>query len=239
MNFQRLAISAFLMLVIGLSIGTNPYVVRQLPQLVSQTVADSNTARVVLKAPDKARIGQLIVLDVSESVAASFKWEVRAKTPNFLVIDNGKRAVFSTEVGGEFTFTIAAAKGDTIDVVIHTIKIDGVPSPTDDLATRVAVWCDPVASPTKRDDALKLAQSFSSLSALITPQMTPEEIISATKNSTRDALGDNLKHWTPFLDGLGEEMTKLSAAGQLNDADSHRRVWKAIADALGDYAETL
>jgi len=232
MNLQRLAISAFMMLVIGPSIGASTHMQ---PPAVVETVA-----RVVLKAPDKAKVGQLVVLDVSESVAAGFKWEPRTKTNNFLVIEGGKRAVFSAEAAGEFTFVVAVAKGDTVDVVIHTIKITGgTPSPTDDLPTRVASWCEGVQSPTKRDDALKLAQSFSSLSAVIKPEMTPEDIIEATKNSTRDALGDNLKHWAPFLDGLGAEMTKLSAAGQLNDADSHKRVWKAIAEALGEYAKAL
>ena len=239
MNFQRLAISAFLVLLIGLSIGASPNFVKQLPNFTTQVDGDG-AARVVLKAPDKAKVGQLVVLDVSESVAANFKWVLNSKTTNFLVIDGGKRAVFSAEAGGDFTFVVAAAKGDTVDVVIHTIKVAGGPaSPTDDLPTRVASWCGGVESPTKRDDALKLAQSFSSLSAVITTEMAPEDIMEATKKSNRDALGDNLKHWTPFLDGLGAEMTKLSAAGQLNDAESHKRVWKTIAESLDDYAKTL
>lgn len=239
MNFQRLAISTVLMLVLGLSIGSSLNVLNRYPNGLTQDAAPA-TAKVVLKAPDKAKVGQLVVLDVSESDAASFKWVLNSKTTNFLVIDGGKRAVFSAEAGGDFTFVVAASKGDTVDVVIHTIKVaGGTPSLTDDLPTRVAGWCESVESPTKRDDALKLAQSFSSLSSIIKPEMTPEDIIEATKNSNRDALGDNLKHWTPFLDGLGAEMTKLSAAGQLNDAEAHKRVWKAIADALGEYAKTL
>lgn len=245
MNLKRLAVITVLAFILGFSSGYSLNLTTDgpLPSLVSSVVAADDppapVAKVVLKAPDKAKIGQLVVLDVSDSVAASFKWELRTKTSNFLVIDGGKRAVFSAEVGGEYTFVIAAAKGDTIDVVIHTVKVIGGTSPTDDLPTRVAAWCETVQSPTKRDDAMKLAQSFSSLSAVIKPEMTPEDIIEATKQSNRDALGDNLKHWTPFLDGLGAEMTKLSAAGKLNDGESHKRVWKAIAEALGEYAKTL
>jgi predicted secreted protein len=244
-NFQRLALSAVMLVIVGISIGANAHRLPNywpaspVPQVVQQVKTDS-AARVVLKAPDKAKVGQLVILDVSESTAASFKWELRTKSTNFLVIENGKRAVFTAEVGGEYTFVIAAAKGDTVDVVIHTVKVAGAPAtPGDDLPAKVASWSEPVTSPTKRDDALKLAQSFSSLAAVIKPEMTPEDIIEATKSSNRDALGDNLKHWAPFLDGLGSEMTKLSSAGQLNDAEAHKRVWKSIADSLGAYAQTL
>jgi len=242
MNLKRLAISGVLMLVIGLSIGSRFNVLNRYPNVLTQDAAPVSTtpAKVILKAPDKAKVGQLVVLDVSGSMASSFAWETRTKTNNFLVIEGGKKAVFSAEAPGEFTFVVAVAKGDTVDVVIHTVKITGgQPSPTDDLVTRVASWCELVQSPTKRDDALKLSQSFSSLSAVIKPDMTPEDIIDITKNSNRDALGENLTHWAPFLDGLGGEMTKLSTAGRLTDAESHKRVWKAIADALGEYAKTL
>lgn len=248
MNFKRLAISNLLVFVLGVSVGASFNVLNPVPSFQNVVLADDvvvpapalGQAKVVLKAPDKAKVGQLVVLDVSDSIATSFRWELRTKTTNFLVIDGGKRAVFTAEVGGEYTFVIAVAKGDTVDVAIHTVKVTGgAPSLTDDLPTRVASWCEAVQSPTKRDEAMKLAQSFSSISAIITPAMTPEDIIQATKDSNRDALGENLKHWTPFLDGLGAEMTKLSAAGQLNDADSHKKVWKAIAEALGGYAKSL
>lgn len=242
MFLKRLAISTVLAFVLGFSTGyslNDPAGPPILPTVHAADVTSTTAAKVNLKAPDKAKIGQLVVLDVSDSVAASFKWELRTKTTNFLVIDGGKRAVFTAETGGEYTFVIAAAKGDTIDVVIHTIKVAGSATPGDDLQTKVSSWCEPVQSPTKRDDAMKLSQSFSSLSAVIKPEMTPEDIIEATKQSNRDALGENLKNWTPFLDGLGSEMTKLSAAGKLNDGESHKRVWKAIAEALGEYAKTL
>lgn len=241
MKFERITIGVLVLLLIGVSVFQNRDVLYDIATVVpAKTQVEAVAAKVVLKAVDKAKVGQLVVFDVSDSTATSFKWETRTKLTNFLVIEGGKRAVFSAEVGGEYTFVIAAAKADTVDVVIHTVKVAGAPTtPGDDLATKVASWSEPVASPTKRDDAMKLAQSFSSLAAVIKPEMTPEDIIEATKSSNRDALGDNLKHWAPFLDGLGAEMTKLADAGQLNDAEAHKKVWKSIADALGEYAKTL
>jgi hypothetical protein len=241
MNFKRLAISALLILTIGLSIG---YTLRSHsdPIRVStvQQIVPDGGAHITLKAPVNAKIGQLVVLDVSESVASTFKWELRSKNTNFLVIDNGKRAVFTAEVGGEYLFVVAAAKGDTIDVVIHTIKVAGGPAqPTEDVAAKVAQWCAKIDYAQKRDDLLKLAQSFSSVSAIISDQMTPADIVDATKKSNRDALGTNIQNWVPFLEGLQAELKALSESGKLPDSASHQKMWRAIADGLKEYAATL
>jgi hypothetical protein len=242
MNLNRLAITAALLVAVVASVCATVYV-KNFPDNfvpVSVTALDESPASIVLRAPDKAKVGQLVILDVSESTANSFRWEPQQKTANFLVIDDGRRAVFSAEVGGEYTFVVAAAKDNTVDVKIHTIKVAGGPAePGDDIAARIASWCEPISSATKRDDAIKLAQSFSSVSAVISDQMTPADIVEATKKSNRDALGDNVQNWVPFLEGLQKELKAQAEAGKLPDNEAHRRMWRAIADGLKEYAETL
>lgn len=203
-------------------------------------VVVSNEAKIVLKAPVKAKVGELVVLDVTESNADSFKWELRTKTKNFMVIDGGRRAVFTAEAGGEYIFVVACAKSGSVDVVIHTIVVAGDQAdPASDIGAKVKEWCDKVASDTKRDDAMKLAQSFSSVSAVISDDMTPAAIVEATKKSNRVALGKNLDAWIPFFDGLGNELRSLGASGKLPDSEAHRVIWEKIGEALKEYAEAM
>lgn len=245
MNLQRIVATTCLILATCATVGTTLYVKdRANNTVVVNNDVDPNVALVALKAPDKAKVGELVVLDVSASQANSFRWQIQQKTKNFLVIEDGRRAVFSAEVAGDYTFVIAAAKGDTVDVLVHTIKIAGVappgpPTPTDDISTKIATWCEPIQSATKRDDAIKLAQSFSSVAAVITDATTPADIVEATKQSNRDALGANLKSWEPFLVALQAELKAAVAAGTLTDTTSHKEMWKTIADGLKRYAETL
>lgn len=201
---------------------------------------DPNAAHVVVAAPTAVRVGELAIIDVSASNADSFSWKVQPETNNFVVIDEGRRAVFSAESPGTYLFFIAAAKDGTVDSEIHTIQVGGGgpgPAPTVNLAAKVPQWIAKVQSPTKRDDALKLAQSFSSVAAMITPNMQPTAILDATVKSNRDALGGNIKHWEPFLIDLQAELEALAAAGALNDAEAHATQWRVISAALSDAAK--
>jgi hypothetical protein len=244
MNLHRFLITAGLLVVVAASVAVSVFVTKHsdlyVPAVVVTDDIPVSDAKIVLKAPDKAKVGQLVVLDVSESIATNFRWESQQKTTNFLVIDNGRKAVFSAEVGGDYTFVVAAANGNTVDVKIHTIKVaGGLPQPGDEIGAKVAKWCETINYPEKRDDLLKLAQSFSSVSAVVTEEMTPEDIVKATKKSNQDALGSNLQNWVPFLDGLQSELKSLAEAGKLPDNEAHRRMWKAIADGLKDYANKI
>jgi len=199
-------------------------------------------AKLVVEGPTKARLGQLVVISVENSDAKSFKWLTMPSTDNFLVIEDGRRIVFSSETGGEYKFVVACSLGDTCDVTVHTVKITGTPvTPVDSLASRIALYCGQVKSPTKRDDCLKLAQSFASVAMVVDGGSftTPVEIVKATFNSNQEALGDRLDDWLPFREGLSKELKQLADAGKLTDTPSHVTVWKSIASALRDYAETL
>jgi len=201
----------------------------------------SNKATVLIKAPAKVKAGELVILSVETSNATAFTWQVVPATKDFLVIDEGRRAVFSHGASGSFMFIVAAAKGDTVDVKTHIVSVTGPTNvgPGTDLTAKVASWCVKIESPTKRDEALKLAQSFLSVSAVISTGMTPADIVEATKKSNQDALGSNINLWLPFLEGLQLELKAQAAAGQLADAEAHAKAWRAIGEALKTYAESL
>jgi hypothetical protein len=140
-------------------------------------------------------------------------------------------------------FIVAAAKGDTVDVKTHIVSVAGpaAAAPGNDLTAKVASWCVKIESPTKRDEAMKLAQSFTSVSAVISAGAitAPADIVEATKKSNQDALGSNINLWLPFLEGLQVELKAQAAAGQLADAEAHAKAWRAIGEALKTYAESL
>jgi hypothetical protein len=131
-------------------------------------------------------------------------------------------------------------------VKTHVVKVElDVPpvpdQPGEGLAEKVVTWCAGIESPTKRDDAMKLAQSFASLAVVIEGGAfdTPTEIVVATKTASRDALGDNLEAWVPLLDGLTTELKAMAQAGMLQSTESHAPVWSAVAEGLSKYAESL
>ena len=199
-------------------------------------------AKLVVEGPTSANIGDLVVISVEKSQAKSFKWIVLPSTDNYLVIDEGKRIVFSSGVGGEFTFIVACGEGDSCDLAVHTVTIIGeAATPAQNLSSKIALWCDKVESTNKRDECLALAQSFSSVALVMEggTLSTPEEIVKATFKSNRDALGESLDNWLPFRNGLADELTKMAADGYLTDTASHVEVWKAVAAALREYASTL
>lgn len=202
-------------------------------------------AKLVVEGPTNAEVGELVVISVEKSSATTFKWITLPSTPDFLVIDDGKRAVFSSRKGGEYKFIIACSLGDTCDVVVHTVFIEGEPdtpsAPGTSLSSKIATWCNQVNSENKKGEALKLAQSFNSVGLIIDggSLSTPSEIVAATSISNREALGDSLEAWKPFRTGLAEELRALAEAGLLPDAEAHAKVWKGVASALREYAETL
>ncbi len=207
---------------------------------------------VEIVAPDKVKPGELVVL-AADGDATSFSWQVIPATDNFLQIDGGRRAVFSSGSPGKFMFVLAVAKDGKVEVKTHTIQVGvGSPAPTpgptptpgpaNDFSMKVVSWCEAVESPTKRDDALKLSQSFISVAATISSGVikTPDEILEVTKTANRAALGDaGGQVWAPFLESLRAELNAMGKAGKLDDADAHAEMWRAIGEALRGYAESM
>lgn len=203
-------------------------------KVITQEPTNSNQAKLIITGVSEAQVGDLVVISVEDSNAASFKWMVTPSTDNILVIDDGKRIVFSSGVLGKYTFTVACALGDTVDLASHTVDIVPPAEPLSELASKITSWCELINSSNKRDECLALSQSFSSIATLIEAGnlLTADEIVAATSLSNKAALGDSLELWQPFRDGLVKHLTEIAAEGKLSDPASHTKVWREIAESL-------
>lgn len=185
-------------------------------------------AQLTIQAPDKAKIGELVKFDVSESVADSFKWTVKPTTDDFLTFDDGARAVFSGRKAGTYQFIIACAKGGTVDVLIHTVTVEGPPTKptTNSLVEWIPYWGRDMPT----DEAQALAQSFRKVTEA--NLMAPEDWIKTTAQANKVALGENIDDWKFVLDKIGQVLEKRAEDGSLSTPDEHKALWLEIARGL-------
>lgn len=204
--------------------------------LVGQ-VEEAVDAKVVIEAPSRGRVGELIRFDVSQSVADSVKWLLVPGSADFESYDDGRRAVFSARAPGDYMFIIAVAKGGSVDVITHTVKVEGPPQKPESqsLADWVPYWLYPVQLP--REEALRLAESFEDVAARITALSTPKGVIEATAEANRAALGDSLDSWKPILVKIQSALANRARAGTLTTPEQHRETWREIAAGLRRYAQ--
>lgn len=208
---------------------------------------EADGPQVVIDAPDRIKVGDMIVIDLSQSQGGGFDVIVQPSLPSARTFDDGKVIVSGTGYKTQnYLVIVSCALEGQSDVKTHTIKVIGpqpvVPvNPGENIPQKVLSWCEGVESPTPRDDALKLAQSFASMASVIENGTfgTAGEIVAATKTSNRDALGTNLEYWMPLLDGLMNELKAMAKANMLPDAQAHGPVWRAVSEGLKAYAEQL
>jgi hypothetical protein len=195
-------------------------------------VSDPNQAKLVLVAPTSARIGELVHLDVSESIAVEFRWLLVPDSVDFLVYDSGKRAVFSGRKAGEYQIIIGCAVDGTLDVMSHTIRVIGPPEiPVDGNFVGLIpywMWSNPLPS----EDCVALADSFESIAAQVEALLTPKDWIEATAKANRTVLGDQIDVWSDMLEKIGKELLGKAQAGELTTPEEHRKVWLEIAEGL-------
>lgn len=208
-----------------------------------------DAAKVVINAPIEAEIGELVRFDVSASWAESFKWVLVPKSCDFEVYDDGQRAVFSARKAGEYMFIVACAYEGTVDVVTHTIRVGNpVPKPGDypvvakpEADAPFSAWLPYWCSLTVRTETetRKLADSFDGIAAKISAGVytTPEEIIKATGEANRQALGDSLEAWKMVLLSLQNEFKSRADAGTLASPEQHADMWREVAAGLRAYAD--
>lgn len=205
-----------------------------------KAITQEEGAKLIVEGPSRAGIGDLVVISVEKSSAKSFKWLVTPSTDNLLVIDGGKRIVFSSGTKGTFTFIVACGLGDSCDLATHTLVIGDAP-PENVLSSKIASWCDKVTSSSKRLEALALANSFEKNAKMIESGdlVSAEEIVRSTFESNKKALGESHQKWMPFREELAKELTSMASGGLLPDAQAHREAWLEIHSSLTEYAESL
>ena len=212
---------------------TMPAVLRPSDMQTQEVV--EQTAKIVLKAPSSARVGELVRLDASASSADSFKWVLVPESVDFEVYAEGKKAIFSAREKGEFLFVIAAARGGTVDIKTVKVVVKGEPEPPadeSDVKAHVKFWLE--VDPMPDDVRNKLADAFTRISEMGLSE--PEAWIYETKRAIDEALGADKPKFEPFLRKLGKYMGELGASGQMSDAEGHKRVWLEIAAALREGA---
>lgn len=201
---------------------------------------------VVIEAPDTVQVGDMIIVDVSKSVGAGFDLQIIPEPKYVRVFESGK--IICTSTGNktaEYLFIVSCALNEQSDVKTHLVKVEGgdliIPEPGKSITAKIMEWCKSVQSPTIRDDALKLSQSFASIAAIIKSGAfsSAEEIVNATKTSNQDALGENLEYWIPVFDGLMTELKTMAESGLLQTPESHAPVWNDVATGLRNYANSL
>lgn len=189
-------------------------------------------AKLVLVAPISARIGELVHLDVSESIAVEFRWLLVPDSVDFLVFDSGSRAVFSGREAGEYQIIIGCAWGGTLDVVSHTIRVIGPPKVPEEGAfvELIPYWMR--AHPLTSKECQALAVSFESIAARIEDLPTSTDWIKATSKANRIVLGDQIDVWSDVLEKIGDELLRKAQAGELTTPEEHQKVWLEIAEGF-------
>lgn len=208
-----------------------------------------DVAKVVIRAPEVAEIGELVRFDVSASRAESFKWLLVPESADFEAYNDGKRATFSARKTGEYMFIIACACKGTVDVVTHVVTVGTpVPKPGDypiiekpdtgaAIVEWVPYWCSLTVRP--EEETRKLAESFEGVAATIVAGVntTAEDIIKATSEANRQALGDSMDAWKPVLLSLQNEFKNRANAGTLVSPEQHAEMWREVAAGLRAYAD--
>lgn len=149
------------------------------------SVAMGQSPRAVITGPKEAQLGDLIVLDASESVGSSRIWllAVSPAEKAFLPVDDGLRCVFATGASGKYTFVLVVAGvnangGAVAAMATHSIEVVGgrppdptppptanpYPIPAGDLLTAAK---SVAGVKTARKDATLLAKLYQDASRLV------------------------------------------------------------------------
>jgi hypothetical protein len=183
-------------------------------------------AEIELTAPDTCVVGELVLLDASASLGDSLTWEVHPSTEDFRVF--GKQACFSGRAAGTFLVIIAGVEDEQPVLKTHTLTVEGG-IVSSDLSSRMQEWAKLVTSENTSEEALKFAQSFRALAGAKIPV---EQILEATADANRRALGESLEAWKPFLDRLGLYLDTLSVDGKLTTPADYQQTWVRLADVI-------
>jgi hypothetical protein len=223
--------------------GANIHILHQ-----DDVVQPDHIAHIVIKAPDTAEVGELVRFDLSASAAQSYKWILVPESVDFETYRDGEAAVFSARKPGEYMFIVACAYNGSVDVATHIVTVGGGTPYVPDVSKPDAVagidkwavyWCSTNELPS--DEAERLAGSFEAVSAQIAAGILQEadEIVAATADANRKALGDSLSDWLPVLRELQAVMREKAEQGELSTPDQHRVLWKEIAEGLRNYASLV
>jgi hypothetical protein len=183
----------------------------------------------ILDAPESCEVGELVRLDTAGSTVSTYKWAIVPTSEDFMVVENGQRAVFSGREPGHYIIVVAAATGDRAALVVHELEVLAQGGSAEHIVAR---WLKKV----KYDDPFAKAKMVAKLSAtfgsLALDNIPPTEMLQKAAAANRAVLGDDLEKWEDFLIALGHYLDQKSEAGQLTTTEEYQAVWQEISDAL-------
>lgn len=193
--------------------------------LAIATINSLQKVNIIVDAPSKYTIGQLITLDASRSKADELIWKIFPTTENFKV--QGTVALFASGEPVNYKIIVVARRGKHLACKVLELKHDNnrVINTLTPFEQEVKKWM-----PLDKAGAKELAQSFKIVAETIDSGVfdSVDGIIMATARANTAVLGDRLGTWKPFLQRFQEY---LEANPPTTIAD-HSTVWKNMAVAL-------
>lgn len=185
-------------------------------------------AEIKLDSPDSCVVGELVTLDASESTCEKLQWQVLRVDPGLEeCIDFkpfGKVACFSSRQPSIWLVIISGVAADgSPEMTTHKLLVEGKSGPLLGLGSKIKTWSKLVE--TEREVALKLAQSFRAISNADIPA---DKFLEATAKANKQALGEALEAWMPFLDRLGDYLDENSP----NTTEGYQKLWIEIANGI-------
>lgn len=185
----------------------------------------ASTCFAELNAPKTCDVGELVRIEAPADI--NLKWVILPETPNFEVVNN--RAFLSAQATDtEFLIIVSGARADEPFLWTAKIVVTGEATPLT-LDVKVSRWLDLVESEHKLEEAKRLASVFRTLS---TTEIEATKILAATAVANRQALGESLEAWMPFLDALGSELDAFVENKQLETREDYREIWSLIAQGI-------
>lgn len=201
--------------------------------IISSLYFKSSAVKCLIEAPIEAQPGELVILE-AKIAAASYTWKVIPDNENYKIIEDGKKLIFSSQYPGQYIFVLAAAKGDTVDMIVHTINIvvyEPEPEPAPIVEPAVDTFIELVKTWLPEDyehnEPMLLSRSFE-LVALIGHDDI-DKFLKVTALSNRTSLGEELDKWKPFLEKVSQYCKENLAE---KDIDAHIEFWLELAKAL-------
>lgn len=191
---------------------------------------------IVLQAPDDCEVGELVRFNAVDSNVDGLTWRIIPPTPDFEIIEAGRRAFFSARnesAGQSFLVIVAGAKDGVPFLKHHTIDILGdAPDPgPETLSSVVRRWVRKVGDYEGRmSHGLALSGVFRKLATA--EDIDIDQILEATATANSAVLGDDLDQWIPFFEDLGQALDELKADKKLTTRAEYKIAWLAIADGI-------
>jgi hypothetical protein len=96
-------------------------------------IAQAQPPKAVITGPKRAALGDLVILDASQSTGTAYLWRLVNSDKTYLPVDANLRVVFSSGTPGDFIFALIAAGtnangGPAADISTHTLTVAG-PAP--------------------------------------------------------------------------------------------------------------